>query len=177
MTLEMESDGRTAIMPSDYYAADSIYDSEREQWWRPMRRRFGDIRYTDDELPEFWVYGEQMFLEDTIAVDSTDLTFYYWAYYPDVEYSEFDAETFEMTMSQETIHTPNWAELALMHLTTASIMNPGEIFSSDLSQFKIRVESGNPIQNPRMESMKFHLWWWEHLLDQFPPAIQVGMEK
>jgi len=173
MTLKLESDGRTAILPSDFYAVHAIYDAREdgELWWREMRYRPGDVRYLDDELPEFWIWGNQMFLEDDVSVDSDDLTLYYWAYYPDVTYT---GSGNSLTMTQETIYTPPWAENALAHLASAGVMAPLEVFSSDISQFKIKVESGTPIQNPRMESMKFHLWWWEHVLNQFPPALDIG---
>jgi hypothetical protein len=167
VTLEIEKGGREAILPTDFFAPEGIYDADRERWWKPMRWRPGDRRYTDEELPEFWVWGGRMFLEDEIDYDADDLTLYYWAYYPDVEY---ETSGDEVTYLQEQIHTPLWAELALCHLTTATCMMPGEVFSADLNQYKIRVESGTPLHNPRAESAKFHLWWWNALLDKYPPA-------
>ncbi len=171
---KIDTGKRSIILPGDFYMVDSIYDSNREKWWRSMRRRPGDIRYTDEDLPEFWVWGNEMFLEDNVSYGSTDLTLYYWAYYPEVEYETVDNVT---TVQGEQIHTPDWAELALVHLVTATCMMPGEVFAADINQYKIRIESGTPLHNPRAESAKYHLWWWNTIIDSFPPALGVGIEQ
>lgn len=161
--LVIESGKREAVLPSDLFAVEGIYDVDREKWWRPTHFNPGDIRYLDDDLPEYWQFGGRLYLEDTIEYASGDLTLYYWAYWPEVEY---DLGNY----TQEQIYTPRWAELALCHLTTATVLNPMEIFSSDINQYKIKVEAGTPLDNPRAQSMDFHLRWWNALLDLFPPA-------
>lgn len=171
--LTIDTGKRQAVLPSDFLAMEGIYDADRECWWRPMRRNPGDIRYTDEELPEFWTWANQVFLEDEISYTAGDLRLYYWAYYPEVEY-KLDGDT--VTYTQEQIHTPLWAELALCHLTTATCMMPGEVFAADINQYKIRIEAGTPLHNPRAESSKFHLEWWNSLIDKFSPARGSIME-
>jgi len=171
MTLVVNTGQREAVLPGDAFAVDRIYDSNEERFWRPAHFRPGDIRYADDELPEYWVQGDRLYLEDTLEYDQTDLTLYYWAYYPQVECTYDDDNEIE-NVTQGVIYTPKWAELALTHLTTASCMMPLEIFSADLNQYKIRVESGNPLQNPRMQSCNFHLQWWNMLIDRVSPAYK-----
>jgi len=171
--LTIETGKRQAVLPSDFLAMEGIYDADRERWWRPMRRRPGDVRYTDEELPEFWTWSNQVFLEDEISYTAGDLTLYYWAYYPDVEYT-VAGDT--ITYTQEQVYTPMWAELAMCHLVTATCMMPGEVFASDINQYKIRIESGTPLHNPRAQSADFHLTWWNTLMDKFPPARDAVME-
>jgi len=166
-TLQIDAGKRSALLPSDFFAIDSIYDRDSEVWWRSMRKRPGDVMYTDEDINEFWVWGDHVHLETSVEYTAYDLTMYYWAYYPEVEYKE---ENDELVYTQAEVWIPEWAELALVHLTTATLMMPGEVFSADINQFKIRVESGTPVMNPRADSTKFHLWWYMTLLDMYPAA-------
>ena len=175
MTLVVEEGKREAVLPPDLFAVEGIYDSDREKWWRPTHFLPGDIRYTDEELPEYWRFGNRLYLEDTIKYASTDLALYYWAYWPDVEYELDDDDNIDY-YTQEQVHTPRWAELALCHLTTATCMMPLELFASDINQYKIRVEAGTPLDNPRAQSANFHLLWWNTLIDLFPPARGSAVE-
>lgn len=174
IAIAIETGKRQIVLPSDFFAMEGIYDTDRERWWRPMRRRPGDVRFTDEELPEFWRWADRVFLEDEISYTSDDLTLYYWAYYPEVEYTIGGDGT--ITCTQEQICVPSWVELAMCHLTAATCMIPGEIFASDINQYKIRIESGTPLHNPRAQSADFHLAWWNALIDKFPPARGTVME-
>ena len=164
VTLSVESDGRSALLPADFYAADGIYDSDYEQFWRPVRYHSGDIRYLNDDVLQFWTWENKVILESEV---STNLTLYYWAYYPDIEYS---MQGSQVTTSQGVVYTPGWAELPLIHLTVANVLQPMELFASNINQYKIRVESGNPEHNPRAQSALYHLNWYETLTNKFPRA-------
>lgn len=169
MTLVIETGEREAVLPDDFFAVQGIYDSDNERWWSPVAWKPGDIRYADDELETYWIFGGRLYLENEIEYTSTDLTMYYWAHYPDVEYVLDDDRDVDY-LTQETIHTPDWAELALVHLCTSSCMMPGEVFAADINEYKIRVDSGTPLHNPRKESALFHLDMWNRLMAMFPPT-------
>ncbi len=170
MTLVVNEGQREAVLPDDFFAVSRIYDSDQERFWRPAHFAPGDIRYADEELPEYWVMGNKLYIEDTLEYDQEDLTLYYWAYYPPVECTYTDNEI--TTTPQGVVRTPRWAELALVHLTTATCLMPMEIFAADLNQYKIRVESGTPLHNPRAQSANFHYQWWNMLMDRVPPAYK-----
>jgi hypothetical protein len=167
-TAEIDSDGRSIILPSDFLAVEGLYDYDEEQWWWPMRRRPGDRRLEDDDVLEFWFWGNKMYLESEITLNTDRLRFLYWAYWPKIEYSESVSGT--VTVTQPTIYTPQWAELPLLHLVIFSTMVHLEVESSDLNQWRIRVESGDPLDNPRMASARWHLEMYERLVEKFPPA-------
>lgn len=166
--LEVESDGRTAILPSDLLLVERLYDSEYERYWWPVKFGHGDIRYDDDDTLQFWEWGSLLHLGRALDPANCVLTVYYLSYYPDVEYSITGNV---VSVTQPTILTPDWAELALFHLVAANVMQPMEITSSDISQYKIRVESGNPEHNPRAQSALYHLKWYDHLVGLMPPVV------
>lgn len=177
VTLVIDADNRTGILPDDFFAVEGIYDREAEQWWWPMRRRPGDVRYEDDDLCEFWVWGNKLFLETDVPYDSDRLTLHYWAYYPDIEY-EVGTENqgteqqpvYETELRQGQVYTPKWAEAALLHLVCAFCFTPTSIQAADVNEWKISVDSGTPSMNPRAAQAREHLFWYHALLDQFPAA-------
>jgi len=168
MTLQLESSGREAVLPDDYYTMQGIYDANNERWWRPVNWEPGNVRLSDDDSERYWTFAGRLYLEDTIDVTSTDLTLYYWAHYPDVTYTLDDGAV--DTYPQSIIYTPLWAEPALAHLTACFCEFPKEIFAADINQYKIRVDSGNPLQNPRQQSALHHLDMWNRLIGLFPPT-------
>lgn len=173
MELTVNSGNRSAVLPSDYFCADRIYDSARSMWWRPMRRRPGDIRYENDDIPEFWTWGGKMMFEDSIDYDSGQLTLYYWAYYPDIE---LDPGRDEVVYRQAQVFTPRQFESALLHLTAAFCWTPGAAEAFDLNEWKITIDSGTPIHNPRAMGAREHLFWYNTLMDSFPPARTETIE-
>lgn len=169
--LTIDTGNRAAVIPDDLYAIEGIYDAELEQWWRPMRMEPGDIRYRDEDLPEWWIWGRHIYLETAPSYDTTDLTLYYWAYYPDVA---FEIKEDELVITRNVIYTPGWAEAALCHLATAFCWTPGAISAADINEYKITVDSGTPLHNPRSQQAREHLFWWNVILENQPrPQVMV----
>lgn len=161
-TLVVESPGYEVVLPDDLIRVVGVYDSSEERWWWPVHRwKAGDYRPSDDSSLTYWSWGGRLYLEYELSTTQTEVEMYYHAFYPDVEYELDDAGS--VTLTQPRIYTPNWAEPALFHLTTAFVLQPLEVESSNLSQYKIRVESGHPEHNPRAQSALFHLNWYQIL--------------
>lgn len=171
MRLEIDTGNRTAILPPDFYAIESIYDSDRGIWWRPMRRRPGDVALPDDDLPEYWIWGGRIHLEANVPYDHDDLTMYYWAYYPDVTYVEGDDGSVDV--QDDIITIPMWAEPALLHLTAAFVFQPDAIAAADINQWDIKIDSGTPLMNPRAQQAREHLFWYDTIVNRFPQAVVV----
>lgn len=170
-TIHVESGGRVADFPSDLYVIDRLYDANNERFWWPVSFRPGDYRYADEDVLQFWVWGSQIILEKEILTTSQDLTLYYWAYYPQVTYTTSgEGNTLAATAQEEIVYTPRWAEPALMHLCVSFMMVAGEIFASDINEYRLAIEAGNPIQNPRLESSKWHMQRYLGLVAMYPRA-------
>jgi len=169
VTLEVDTDGRSAVLPDDFFEVYRIYDSEEEYWWRQMSSEPGQYRDPDSDLPEYWVWGDRMYLERDLDHGDDHLTLYYWAYYPDVEYAVGDTDE-DITYQQETVYTPRWAESAMLHLTIAYCWQPGSVQASDINEWKIQVDAGTPMHNPRQAAAWDHYRWWTELMSQVSPA-------
>ena len=166
---------REAAMPAGWFAISGIYDATEEQWWTPMDRRPGYHQADDETGLEYWVWDDRLYLQDSVS-DRT-LTLYYWAYWPKIEHEvgdnvgRDDTPVYEITYKEEQIITPRWAEMALAHLTCANCMVPGAVESSDLGQWKVWIDAGNPNHNPRLQQVWFHIKMYDNALARMPPAF------
>lgn len=167
--LRIDTGGREGILPPDIYSLEGILDTANSRWWWPMHRAPGNIHYDDDVVLEFWQWGDRVFLESEVEYLANQLTVYYWAYYPEVTYEMVDGE---LDVRQDDIIIPQWAEAALVHLTTAHCFQPGSVLAGNINQWDISVDSGTPMMNPRAAQAKEHLWWYHAILSKFPPAVQ-----
>lgn len=166
--LTIGSDGRSALLPPDFLGVWRIYDSDTQRWLREMPTQLeSGIRYDEAELGQWWTWGGSLFLEMTKAVDSEDLTLYYYAYYPEIVVEELEGMSFHV---EDKVLTPPWAELALCHLTAATCLVPGSLEAARLRQWNIRIDAGTPIQNSRAVQAREHLWWWNAILGMVAPS-------
>lgn len=165
--LTADAGKRSAILPPDFLAVWRIYDSDRQRWLRQMENPgAGAVRYVDDELAQFWVWGSQLKFERTVEIGSSDLTLYYWAYWPEIEYKLSDDDY--IILANEIL-VPAWSVLALCHLTAATCLQPGALQAARIRQWNIRVDSGRPTDNSRAQQAREHLWWWHAILNGVPP--------
>jgi hypothetical protein len=160
---------RIAILPEDFIEVWRIYDADEQKWLKPMANpQPGAVRYDDDELGAYWIWGNRLFLEKTVATTSTDLTLYYWGYWPEVEYELQTDGSYEVTES--TINVPRWAVSPLEHLASALILTPGSVENARVRQWNMKIDSGIPTNNALLEVAKNHLWWWNSLLSMVSPV-------
>ncbi len=166
-TVTVDVGERSAILPPDFLAVWRIYDSDRKKWLRQMANpRTGSVRYDDDELDQYWVWGGRLYFERTVDIDTEDLTFYYWAYWPEIEY-EFKEDSYIILPNEVLV--PPWATLAVCHLTAATLLQPGALQAARIRTWNITVDSGRPIDNSRAQQAREHLWWWHAILNGVPP--------
>lgn len=175
ITLTVDSTSREAVLPEDFYGLEGIYDATEECWWTPMEHRPGYYQATDEEALEYWVWDRRLYLQD--AVDR-ELELYYWAYWPKIVYEvganigRPNAPVYAITYQDEEIYTPKWAELPLIHLTCAHCLIPGAIEASDINNWRVWIDAGNPEHNPRMQQASYHLRWHDDLMSKVPPAYR-----
>lgn len=162
-------DARTAILPDDFMSLWRIYDADDERWLEQLDNpQPGSIRYSDDDLARFWIWGSELKFEQDYTVTTTDLTMYYWAYWPEVTYEGSNSEGY--TVTDGKILVPPWAILPLEHLTAAICLTPGSIESARVRTWNMKIDSGVPTQNSQLEAAKNHLWWWNTIMSMVEPA-------
>ena len=166
-SLTMEDDERSAVLPDDFVAVWKIYDSDRRRWYSEYKPGATYKRSTDAELGQYWVWGNKLYFERSIDIDSTDATLYYAAYWPEITYTEVEGE---YVYPNDEVLVPNWAELPLTHLAAATCLQPGAIEAAKNRNYNLSViDSGTPIQNSRAQQAREHLWWWVTLLGMVKP--------
>lgn len=168
-TLSINSDGRSAVLPSDFFDVYGLYDSEEEYWWHRMTVYPGEYRDPDSDVPEYWIWDDEMILERELSTSDTNLTLYYWAYYPEIEFTVGDTDE-DITYTSEVVYTPRWADPAMIHLTIAYCWQPGSVQASDINEWKIMVDSGTPMHNPRQAAAWDNYRWWNDLMAKVQPA-------
>ncbi len=169
LVLNINEGGRTADLPNDFFSVKGLYDSEEEYWWSKLEIQAGGYREIDSDSAQYWIWNDVINLERQLLEDSEDLKLYYWAYYPDLEFTIGDDDE-DITYTQGDVYTPKWAEVALMHLTTAFCWHPGSVLASDINQWRINVDSGTPMHNPRAAAAVSSLWWYNELVNKVHPA-------
>lgn len=171
MTLEIDTGEYKALLPDDFIDVHGVYDEEDEVWWLQMQVEPGQRRYVDEETREYWFWGGEMRLQKDISYDDDRLTMYYWAYYPKVEFERTTEDSDEnLRYIQPYIYTPRWAEGAMLHLVAAYCLQPQAIEAADINEYKIEIEAGTPLHNPRAQQAREHLWWWNTILDRVNPS-------
>lgn len=166
--LAVEADERSAVLPGDFLSVHRIYDAGTARWMRPMRKPVpGVVRSDSAELSQYWVWGGVLHFERTVDLGDTDITLYYYAYWPEVEYETVDSV---VTTVQDEVLLHPWAILPCCHLTAANLLVPGAIQAARIRNWNIRIDSGVPTDNVRATQAREHLFWYEKLMAMVVPT-------
>ncbi len=79
----------------------------------------------------------------------------------------------KVTYVQGDVHVPEWSHFALAHLTAAACLQPPAITAAMSNEYKIKIDSGTPLDNPREQQARAHAWWYNDLISHFPPQERV----
>ena len=166
--LTIDSDGRSAELPDDFFDVYRVLHLEDERYLFPAKPPIpGARRSADSELDYYQIWGRRLIFERDIT--KGDIELYYWAYWPEIEYR---VENDDVTVVTEEIAVPAWTILPLCHLTAATCLQPGAIQAARTRQWNIEVDSGNPVQNSRASQAQEHLWWWNALISKMTPVMR-----
>ncbi len=169
--LVLDPDHRQALVPPDLMEVSAIYDHTNLRFWSPAHFQQGGFRDdVTEEGFEYWTWGGKLHLE-RCSIAGTKLTLYYYAYWPDVELEIQDGQALP---TQPDILVPDWAELPLVHLAAANVLQPMAIASARGREYNIMVDSGKPTDNARAQQAREHYWWWNELINRFPAQPRMG---
>jgi len=168
--LTMESDGRTVILPHDFYEMGRLYDPVENQWWQQQQWQPGGAYNTTWEDLTFTVWGGVLYLYDDVS-STNSYNLWYYAYWPEVEYR---VESSAVIVTEDKILVPRWAESALVHLAAAFCLNPQAVQAAKTRQWNIKIDSGRPTDNSRAVQTRELLWWYNALVGAYPPLDRGG---
>lgn len=163
-----DTGGRSILLPQNFIRPMGLYDSDDDRWWWRYNPTQGDIMFNDGDTSEFWLWGDRIYLMDKRSYSDDDLTLYYYGYYPDITIQE-DGDGY--TFPEEDVLTPDWAEVALLHLGTAFCWQPAAIEAAELNEYKLAVEAGTPVHNPRSLQAREHLYWYDQIVNRVETTV------
>ena len=178
-TLQIQQDGRTAKIPDDLRHVGMIYDKNGELApdYRNiyMRRGFVEGGLRMDTLNYNWQYwtwdGLFHFDKPMSQANNLVIAMDYFADWPEITYDY--NENGAMYFLQDNIYVPRWAELPLAHLAAATCLMPQAIQAAMSNEYKIKIDSGTPLDNPREQQAARHLWWYNEILGKIPAQVKV----
>ncbi len=144
-------------MPEDEISIRGIYSVDDGMWLRPF------MASPEQDGTESWMiwYEWPHGNVHTLGV-SGDLVVDYYAYHPRFDGLDENAQ----------ITVPRWAEPAIVWLTMANILVPSTVLGASTSQYKTRIESGNPEDNPLLQQVKFFISSYEWILSKHSPQVR-----
>ena len=168
-TLTLGADHRQAPLPADLLDVMMIYDTLSFQVY--ARRQLFDqrgLRSNTSMNYAYWLWGGVIYFD--VSVPNATLSLDYLGSWPEVTFS-LDADD-EPVVNQGEIYVPDWAELPLLHLTAATILQPKAIQAAMTRTNNITIDSGKPEDNSRRVQAREHFWWYTTLLSLVPPQVR-----
>jgi hypothetical protein len=163
--ITIDESGRAAPLPPDLIDIAMIYDRTNERTYSLRRFSEGAYRSESDEYFAYWKWAGRLHFSRTVG-KGEKLTVEYFAAWPKIEYAVNDGN---VVIVRDEILVPEWAELALAHLTAATVLQPPAITAAMSNEYKIKIDSGTPLDNPREQQARAHLWWYNELIGLFSP--------
>jgi hypothetical protein len=166
--LSIGEDKRHALLPADYLIMALVYDRSNERTY--ARRMFseGGARNESGDNFAYWTWGGKLRFDRPVT-EQIDIEYY--AAWPKIIYTLNDQG--KVTYVQGEVFVPEWAHLALAHLTAAAVLQPPAITAAMSNEYKIKIDSGTPLDNPREQQARAHAWWYNDLISRFPPQERV----
>ena len=157
-------------MPDDYIEVYAVYDEEENILLEPHELVPG-MSWDRAESSDYRPYGyiewpyATVHLFQTPSANVEALEIWYWAQYEPVVDNE------------SVIEVPKWAHEALLCYAVAASFLPKLADASFLNEYKTKVDSGNPMQNPLLEAHNTFLKRYEYLLKDRPRQIRRPVFK
>ena len=157
-------------LPDDFFEIASLYDSTNLKLAGQPTFKVG-YDFTNPARTEYWIWNNNLYLNAPAMPTSVDL--YYYAFWPDVIYKvETDGA---VTIYEGDVLVPSWSITALLHLTTAILLQPKSVQSAMNREYNIKIDSGTPDDNARRSQAREHLWWYRELLKEHPVQTRKGI--
>ncbi len=140
-------------LPSDLYAVEAVKDAEASKIIPRLQLEPGEILE-----PQYWIEfptGSITFNKEL----ENDCTLFYLAYW-DKPAEEGDLEG--------DFEPPAFCITPMSYFATAYVLLPDSVQSSEIRQFNVKADSGNPEDNPIEKSVKFLIRMFEQGMDAHP---------
>lgn len=150
------------VLPADFYDIEALLD---ESTGSPLpRASLGAGGYFGTSVKENnWLLFPSGSISLSKAVDSP-ITMYYLAHY---------AKPDDTTAAEDALEIPDKAEMGVALYASAYLMLPDIVSIAEISQFKTKVDSGNPEHSPRMRAAEYLLKLFRDEMNRHPSYQRV----
>lgn len=147
-------------LPDDLYAIEAVMDQETNEVISKLLLEPGTVSKS-----QYWIQfptGSITFKEEL----SNDCTLYYLAYWDKPE-EEGDLEG--------DFEPPAFCITPMAYFATAYVLMPDSVQTSEIRQFNVKADSGNPEHNPIEESVKFLMTLFIQGMEMHPSHQKARM--
>lgn len=159
---------RSATLPNDLVSIATIYDNLNERTYARRSFAAGGHRNDYSENFAYWTWGGRLRFDRTVI---EPLVLEYYATWPNITYNVNNEG--KVVYVNDAVLVPEWAHKALAHLTTAAVLHPPAITAAMSNEYKIKIDSGTPLDNPREQQARAELWWYNELIALCPVQTRV----
>lgn len=158
----LSTSGATQSLPVDFYAAEAVLDDNGDTLPR-VRLLEGEYFGSSMETNGWLLFpsGSITFSETPSAA----YTLYYLAHWTKPDTSTNDDDELEI---------PDYAVVPVSFYAAAYCVIPDAVSITEVTQWKTRVDSGNPEHNPRQQSIMFLMKLFKDSLQRVPKYARVG---
>jgi hypothetical protein len=168
-SLTIRSDGRTALAPPDLLEVMMIYDAASGTVYGKRQFEQRGLRTNLAANYAYWLWSGKIYFDIAVGTN-TLLSMEYLAKWPEVIFS-IDKDD-KIVVSQGEIFVPDWAELPLLCLTAAFVLQPQAIQAAMTRNSNISIDSGRPEDNSRRIQARELFWWYKTLLSEVSAQIK-----
>lgn len=163
-SVALATDGKLTVfsLPDDFYDIEALLD---ESTGSPLPRASlasGGYFGTSVNDNNWLLYPSGSISLSKAA--TTKLTLYYLAHY---------AKPDDTTTDDSALEIPDKAEMGVALYASAYLMLPDIVSIAEISQFKTKVDSGNPEHSPRMRAAEYMLKLFRDEMNRHPSYQRV----
>lgn len=148
-------------MPADFIEMYSVYSDDDQMFLEPLPDFAGaawdlEVDASLSVRPHAWAEWPEGVLHVNYALpENTALIAKYFGLWPEMYSQDSDSND---------LMPPTWSHEAILALATANAYIPAMSDATFLNEFRTRVDSGNPVQNPMIQTYKTMVERYEYLL-------------
>lgn len=164
-TITSGSDGVNLQLPSDFYQVQALRQDKDGAVLRKAMLSPGSARFENQTVVDWIEYPAGWLNLNPAVTEGDTFTLYYFAFWnKPTDISDVDF----------VIEVPQYAHQGMIYYAGANVLVPSAILSATIRQYNLRVDSGNPEDNPVKVEADYLLSRFVQEMKLCPPFTKVN---